>query len=279
VHTNCQDLTFEQLNVLITLYQVFERSLFDFIGEGRDKNIFCVPWYETTLSSSIITRIQEQGGGALKGWQKYTALNLLPLTTQGTIEFRHMAGTNDIAKILEWLRIIGCMYAYTADHPLIGELRAKVVELNTNSQYRAFFNEVFPPRFTNIIERMDERKLEEGVVQTKYALIDKGDLMVAPYQYKEKQPAINPFDLHPAVVNAAINPRAARPQRRIAWVDPAPVLHADPVNFLERLGQFRHVVEANNWRGGIIAGQEEQMPQIAIDVENGDPRFPDDEEF
>ncbi len=64
VHTNCLDLTFSQLAAICMLYQVFEGVLFNFIGNDRDKNIFCVPWSETNLSYRTVNRIEEANGDA-----------------------------------------------------------------------------------------------------------------------------------------------------------------------------------------------------------------------
>lgn len=173
VHTNCLDLTFDQLSTVCLLYQTFERLLYTYIGHDRDKNIFCVPWSETNLTYNIINHIKTQQQTKLKQWQKYTGLNLLPLFTQGTIEWRHMHGHHDGARILEWCNLIGSIYQYARTHTF-DNTKAMILQLNTNSQYTGALESVFG-RFTGVLRSPEmEQKLEDGVLDVKYALL--GDL-------------------------------------------------------------------------------------------------------
>ena len=118
VHTNVGDLTWEQLRTLILVYLVFEHVLFRFIGHDRDKNIFCVPLYDTMMLNRLLTDSSATQTKAAK-WEKYTALNLLPIYKDsvggrglGTVEWRHMSGTHDVKFILLWCDIIGKIFMY-----------------------------------------------------------------------------------------------------------------------------------------------------------------------
>jgi hypothetical protein len=96
VHVNVQDLDFDKLALLVRFYRLFEGAFFDFIGRKRARNTYCCPLFLTRLSSFLHpTR-----------WPKYTALNLRPVTTQGTVEFRHMHGTLDTEKLIVWVAAI-----------------------------------------------------------------------------------------------------------------------------------------------------------------------------
>lgn len=112
VHVNAQDLMPNQVKKIVQLYCVFEHSLYNFVGKNRNKNIYCVPLYDTGLTrefrSHRISHICER-------WSKYTGLNLMPLTSKGTIEFRHMHGCSDPVKLCRWIRLILRLFDYITD--------------------------------------------------------------------------------------------------------------------------------------------------------------------
>jgi hypothetical protein len=173
VHMNVQDVTFEDLNCLFMLYQVFERVLFAFVGDERDKNIFCVPWHDTSITAGAVFCSVDPQVCAAKWmqWEKYTALNLTRMRDLGTIEFRHLAGQVDYTKILVWCDILAAMllYAQTVNKDA---LRERILSLNTSSEYRKFFAEVFrdvPLFLGQALSTITlERDMEHGVMALKY---------------------------------------------------------------------------------------------------------------
>jgi hypothetical protein len=172
VHANCQDLTKEQVAAVCLLYQVFEKLFYAFVGEERDKNIFCIPWDQTLITYSTIDAVLgAKGIHALKNWQKYTGLNLLPLFGLGTVEFRHMAGTNDLEKIGIWLNLIGSLFAYARKHP-INDIKDTLINLNSTSAYEDTTHRVFTFWTKHLINVPGYRPfLEEGVLNMKYSLL------------------------------------------------------------------------------------------------------------
>lgn len=99
VHINCRNLSEENAKQLVLFYALFEEYFFAMVDKDRRHNIHCVPLTETFLPSIYKYPL-------LKGmtqWHKYTALNILPLAKQGSIEFRHLQGTNDANLLDEWL--------------------------------------------------------------------------------------------------------------------------------------------------------------------------------
>jgi len=169
VHTNCQDLEPEHLQRICMLYQVFERLLFGFVGNGREDNIFCVPWHQTQLTYSILEKPGDIS--KFKAWQKYTGLNLLPLYEYGTIEWRHMHGHSDLQKLLDWLEIIGHIYRYALATPL-KELQAELMLLNTNSLYMNLLFQVFRDKANLFVDLPGfTQKLEEGVLDMKLTML------------------------------------------------------------------------------------------------------------
>jgi len=102
VHVNCRHLTEEQVKNLLLLYVIFEEYFFLYVKPERKNNIHCVPLTETSLSRLYFSALDN----LVRQWSKYTALNLLPLKSYGSIEFRHLHGTDDPNVLKEWLQII-----------------------------------------------------------------------------------------------------------------------------------------------------------------------------
>lgn len=121
VHVNMQDEEEEAVIRVLLLYTLFEKLFFRFTGRGRAKNIYCVPIQDTECLKSAAKQAID---ATRQQWSKYSALNILPLSEYGTIEFRHMHGTFDYHKVCIWLRLITklCDYACNMKNELsIGE--------------------------------------------------------------------------------------------------------------------------------------------------------------
>ena len=99
VHINCRSLDFSHVKTLVLLYALYEDFFFAMCEPGRRDNIHCVPLTETFLP----TLYKKELRYLIQGWHKYTALNILPLTKIGTVEFRHLQGTDDVALLKDWL--------------------------------------------------------------------------------------------------------------------------------------------------------------------------------
>ena len=169
VHVNCLGLTTEQLVGLSLLYSIFEEVFFEFVGHDRDSNIYCIPWSHCRHNMEFARQFLIDPTNVARHWQKYTALNLLPLRTQGTVEFRHMHGTADMVKLSQWINMIGGMFQYIVNNSL-DDIIKEVLELNTSSHYEKFFTQVLPETlaYTNLYQQ----KLEDGVILAKYSLIN-----------------------------------------------------------------------------------------------------------
>lgn len=99
VHINCRTLTEENTRQLILFYALFEEYFFAMVNKERRHNIHCVPLTETFLPSIYKYPVLKM----MTQWHKYTALNVLPLAKQGSIEFRHLQGTDSSELLDEWL--------------------------------------------------------------------------------------------------------------------------------------------------------------------------------
>ncbi len=172
VHTNCRNLTLNQIATIVLIYQVVEKLLFQFVGEDRESNIFCVPLSETTITHKIIDRIAQNDTDVFRDWHKYTALNLLPLLSseQGTIEWRHMAGNCNVDFILTWLRLIGHIYVAAKSNNL-EYWTDRLKNLNSNSHYSGLLIDIFKEDVNFLMTPGYERLLEDGVLLLKYSLL------------------------------------------------------------------------------------------------------------
>lgn len=102
VHINVLAFTPQQVKTLILLYALYEEFFFLMVEPSRRSNIHCVPLTETYLPSLYKNSPEK----LINHWHKYTALNILPVSTQGSVEFRHLQGTNDKTLLSNWLLAI-----------------------------------------------------------------------------------------------------------------------------------------------------------------------------
>lgn len=142
IHLNALDLYQEEIYKFILLYCIFEKCLYKFVSSERKRNIFCVPLYHTAVGSNIKCLYDKENFITIP-WYKYLGLNLKSLQQYGTIEFRHLQGTNDIDLIFSWVELIVSLYHFSKSLTK-EELEFKVNSLNTTSQYAQFLFSVFP---------------------------------------------------------------------------------------------------------------------------------------
>lgn len=165
VHQDVRGMTLNQLICLLLTYTTVESLLFKFAGNNRRNSIYCVPLRETDLmdrwsSHQVMVKQLRQINA---NWHKYSALNLLPIATFGTVEYRHMPGTLDIKRLLIWLDLIAHLkiFAYKLDYD---ELTNMVCDLNTNSEYLHFVEKVFG----NLTEHLDTKTLQQDMEKNVY---------------------------------------------------------------------------------------------------------------
>jgi hypothetical protein len=111
VHVNVSDLPTSKIRNILLGYVLLEEVFFDFIGETRANNIYCVPLYYTNLTSTYSKPFEH----VLGAWHKYTAFNLKPVCTLGTVEFRHLEGTSDLYRYSRWLSFLRSLRECAAD--------------------------------------------------------------------------------------------------------------------------------------------------------------------
>lgn len=113
VHVNMLYASPAQIKNFLLLYSIFEPLFFALGGEERRDNIHCVPLSYTHMAEHYGRSLPD----IVERWHKYTAFNMLPLASQGTIEFRHMRGTDDQQVFAEWLLLIEKLRFFAMEHP------------------------------------------------------------------------------------------------------------------------------------------------------------------
>lgn len=151
VHLDIRDLEHQQLIGLITLYAIVEPLLFKWIGDNREHNIHCVPFYkadDTIVEAINIARafIEDDKTGARNGgavadrFGRYSALNLKAIADHGSVEFRHMKTTKDFQRVLKWINMLMCLKAATYKLPTSDGAIVRMAESMDTSM---FLNYVF----------------------------------------------------------------------------------------------------------------------------------------
>ena len=111
VHLDARDMDTSSLTNFILVYMLVERVLFNFINPDRRKNNFCRPLTDSNYKY-ILSKLIEYNDTATivdavqHSTDKYSALNIKPIATYGSVEFRHHHGTSDLSKIYDWINII-----------------------------------------------------------------------------------------------------------------------------------------------------------------------------
>lgn len=99
VHVNVANIELMAAKNMVLLYALFEEFFFMAVKPERRENIHCVPLTETYMPSLYNKPMPH----LVDKWHKYTALNLKRVADLGTIEFRHLHGTNNVKEVEEWL--------------------------------------------------------------------------------------------------------------------------------------------------------------------------------
>jgi Putative amidoligase enzyme len=193
VHMNVRDMTPTQIASMVCLFIVFEKLLYKWVGKDRDKNIFCVPLQETLIANSLLTAIDS--GFRDVRWYKYSGLNLLPIMTQGSIEFRQLYGTDDTTVIVTWINMIQRMRAYAMSYPM-EDIIKEISDLNTNSNYDMFLTRVFA-NDARLLSSYDGvmADMENGVMCVKQCTLNNVFHQQMLKAVLRKSPLVKTFDL------------------------------------------------------------------------------------
>jgi len=143
VHVNVAELDEEAFKLLVLLYILLEPVFFSLVEPNRKHNIHCVPLKDTSLPI-IYKRGLTHIGDWCSRWSKYTAFNLMPVFKQGSVEFRHLHGTNDYEIFHKWLKQIYDLYNFSRLHNPQYLLDYLLSEMSITELYYLIYKESCP---------------------------------------------------------------------------------------------------------------------------------------
>lgn len=161
VHLDVRDFCKEELNNLILMYLVVERVLFQHINPLRLKNNYCRPLSDSSFKYILHEMLNKSSYSGLpslcqivnRECDKYSALNVLPITKFGSIEFRHHHGTADLAKVKEWINVILALKVASRNFDI-----HDIISIWNNQGYTGIMSSVFKG---TILEHKDEGSMPE----------------------------------------------------------------------------------------------------------------------
>lgn len=159
VHLDMRTNTLEETKNIFLTYLLFENALFRYAGESRKHNVFCVP-----IRSSSKCFKTESWREYIAHSEKYSALNLAPLTSFGTMEFRHMLGNTNVDHIFMWVMLLAHLKHF-GSHISQKELKKQMFELKTTSRFNHFRDSIFGSLSENII--VESKEVDQAVSDTK----------------------------------------------------------------------------------------------------------------
>lgn len=170
VHLDVRDLTPEEIHKLCILYTLFERPLFSFAGPERADNNFCIPWYRSNVYFRYIAllrspRAAQKFSDATHNMGRYSSLNLLALREHGSLEFRHMEGTTDMARVAKWVNMIMCLKKACKTLEFDNyNILAHLSQVGPEALVRSVFGDLLTGYWT-------PRDIWEGVIETQNLLV------------------------------------------------------------------------------------------------------------
>jgi hypothetical protein len=109
VHMDMRNMEVEKAMNFVILYALTEKPIYYWVGDNRDSNIHCLPWYAADGDLERISAVFREPKEAIhhiKALNRYAGLNLAALGQFGSAEFRHLKMTFDRNRIIQWINII-----------------------------------------------------------------------------------------------------------------------------------------------------------------------------
>jgi hypothetical protein len=118
VHVNASDLKVNQVTSAIALWCTFQTCLIKWNGIERVSNHYCLSTRdEESMLQAWLNYLRNGYIPTIRNNQnlKYTALNILPLFSQGSLEFRAGGPPNSPDKVVWWTKICNAIVRYAAE--------------------------------------------------------------------------------------------------------------------------------------------------------------------
>jgi len=160
VHVNVASMSMGELKHFVMLYALFEPVFFKYAGTTRQHNIHCVPLSYTLLPKHYASSVNS----LVDMWSKYTAFNLKPVKTQGTVEFRHLYGTGDKKVYQQWLTMLKELWEFAHTSKTTWLLQ----QLKANMSPTVMLLSVIPSALSL---QMTDADFEDSLVDVKLAFV------------------------------------------------------------------------------------------------------------
>jgi hypothetical protein len=132
VHQNMSTMYVEQLRAYLMVYGLFEDLFYSMCAPHREGNPYCYRATETDPGQYM----------TLRESNKYCGLNLYPLKTQCTVEWRQMHGNDDFRLIRRWVQVIMKLHAWANSIPST-RITPYVVSMIHEQQFTALAKRIF----------------------------------------------------------------------------------------------------------------------------------------
>jgi hypothetical protein len=119
IHVNVSDLKVNQINSAIALWITFQKCLIEWNGIERVSNHYCLSSRDEEAMLEAWVDYLRNGNRPGRGHRdgvKYTALNIIPIWTQGSLEFRCGGRPDDEDHIVWWAKICNAIVRYAAEN-------------------------------------------------------------------------------------------------------------------------------------------------------------------
>lgn len=178
VHLEAYKLSIPQFKRLLLLYFIFEGALFEFANPGRrETNIFCTPLTRTNFyplaefidCAEDKEKLKKTFDSLCLVLRKYSALNLAHMYDFGTIEARHMRGTENVEFLSKWVALLLELFN-SAINITDADLALDVSRLNTASSYDEFTEKIFGDKKDCLLSPINPALLSRGISLVKEIL-------------------------------------------------------------------------------------------------------------
>lgn len=110
VHMNVREIDVNKIGAIIYTYYLYEELLVQFCGADRIGNRFCLRLRDSEeIVTTVINAFKDDFKRLDPNQLKYSALNLAPIRSYGSLEFRAMRGTVDVETLTTWISLLNCL--------------------------------------------------------------------------------------------------------------------------------------------------------------------------
>lgn len=193
VHIDARDMEHSQLIGMIILYTLVEPVLFNWVGDNREENVHCVPYFKADdalmeaagiikSTNTDASRGTQSVLGRAEKFGRYAALNLKALADHGSIEFRHLKTTLDLNRLVTWINLIMSLKAAALKVP---ESTGAIVDMARQYGPTRFINFVFEGLGHHLLDEHTDALINNVGIPTAADLVLNG--IENPFGWKVSQ--------------------------------------------------------------------------------------------